>query len=145
MKTFVVFAAAMLFAAVVTAEEGQVPSSEMREIIQERFHGEGLDSTGLKKLRYEDLEQIDKLTRFEKYMVPHPIGADIVEHEVWRSLQTGAYLIVETGGEGGLLNVYGVAMPKQRPTRVERNGTVKRSQPIGSETNSTSSSASPRN
>ena len=86
----------------------------MRKILNLRFSSPTiLGTSGLKKLHYQDLEEIGKLTKFEKYRVPHAHGADIIEYEIWRSAETGAYLILRTGGEAGLLEVYGVGMLKK--------------------------------
>ncbi len=90
------------------------PSKEMQKILDERFTASSVSHTsGLQKLHYQDLSEIEKLATFEKYRVPHPTGLDIVEYDIWRSEQTGGYLILKTGGEGGILEVYGVGVPKK--------------------------------
>jgi len=111
MKTFICIAL-ILFCGSVTYANDQKPSKDMQKILDERLSGPSqLRTDGLKKLHYQDLEEINKLTEFEKYRVPHPTGNDIIEYEIWRSTQTGGYLILKTGGEAGLLDVYGVGTP----------------------------------
>lgn len=90
------------------------PSKEMQKILDERFAAPAtLRTGGLKKMHYQDLVELEKLATFEKYRVPHPAGSDIVKCEIWRSKQTGGYLILKIGGEGGPLEVYGVGTPKK--------------------------------
>jgi hypothetical protein len=114
MKTLICIAL-ILFCGSVTYANDQKPSKDMQKILDERLSGPSrLSTDGLKKLHHEDLEEISKLTIFEKYRVPHPIGNDIIEYEIWRSIQTGGYLILKTGGEGGLLEVYGVGVPQKK-------------------------------
>jgi hypothetical protein len=114
MKTLI-YIALILFCGSVTYANDQKPSKGMQKILDERFSGPSPVCTdGLKKLHYQDLEEINKLTTFEKYRVPHPIGFDIIEYEIWRSIRTGGYLILKTGGEGGLLEVYGVGVPQKK-------------------------------
>jgi len=86
----------------------------MQKILDLRFSGPSrLGTSGLKKLHYKDLEEISKLTTFEKYRLPHGLGFDIIEYEIWRATGTGAYRILKTGGAVGLLEVYGVGTPQK--------------------------------
>src|SRR6266850_2171568 len=123
MKVLTAIATILLSATLTYAEQDKAPSKEMQEILDERsaVHSQ-LRTSGLKKLHYEDLQELDKLVKFEKYKVPHPIAADSIEYEVWRSIETGSYIILKTGGEQGLLEVYGVGVPKKKVTRAEPNG-----------------------
>ena len=115
MKVPIAVAAILLNTFLTFAEQEKAPSKEMQTILDERSSGRlQLRTDGLKKLHYEDLQELDKLAKFEKYKVPHPIGADYVHYEIWRSIETGNYLILKTGGEQGLLEVYGVGVPKGR-------------------------------
>jgi len=45
--------------------------------------------------------------------VPHAEGLDIIGYEIWRSTETGAYLILKVGGEAGYREVYGVGLPQK--------------------------------
>jgi hypothetical protein len=113
MKIFTGIALALLLATITYAGDPK-PSRDMQKILNERFTATAaLPTSGLQKLHYQDLVEIDKLATFEKYRVPHPDGADVVKYEIWRSKQTGGYLILKSGGEGGLLEVYGVGTPKK--------------------------------
>jgi hypothetical protein len=115
MKALIYIALILFYGAVVHASD-QKPSKEMQKILDLRFSQPSeLGTGGLKKLHFQDLEEISKLATFEKYRVPNrPEGLDIIEYQIWRSTQTGAYLILKTGGEAGLLEVYGVGLPKNK-------------------------------
>jgi len=106
--------ALVVFCGTFTYASDQKLSKDMQKIVDLRF-GEAsrLGTGGLKKLHYQDLEEISKLATFEKYRVPHAEGLDIIEYEIWRATGTGAYLIIKTGGEAGLLEVYGVGIPQK--------------------------------
>jgi hypothetical protein len=113
MKTLICIALVLFCGTFIYASD-QKPSKDMQKILDLRF-GESsrLGTGGLKKLRYQDLEEISKLTTFEKYRVPHSEGLDIIEYEIWRSTETGAYLILKVGGEAGLREVYGVGLSQK--------------------------------
>jgi len=91
------------------ADEAQPSrSTEMQKIIEQRKAGFELKTDGLKKLHYEDLKEVEKLTKFEKYRLPPPVGLDFFSYEVWRAPESDCYLIIKTGGEAGVLEVYRV-------------------------------------
>ncbi len=113
MKTFTYIVLVLLFGTLTYAGDTK-PSREMQKILNERFTPPStLRTGGLQKMHYQDLVEIEKLAIFEKYRVPRPAGSDTAKYEIWRSKGTGGYLIIKAGGEGGLLEVYGVGMPKK--------------------------------
>jgi hypothetical protein len=97
------------------ADEAQPSrSTAMQKILEQRKAGFELKTDGLKKLHYEDLKEVEKLTKFEKYRLPPPVGSDVFSYEVWRAPETDCYLIIKTGGEAGVLEVYGVGCLEKR-------------------------------
>ena len=110
MATAILVCGAMVF-----AKGEPAPSKEMSKIVAERFGAQAHSSPvqGLKRLHFDDIAEIEKLAKFEKYRIPHRFGLDVIEYEIWRSSETGAYLILMTGGEMGLLEVFGVGVPQQ--------------------------------
>src|SRR4051812_658261 len=112
MKFIGSFLVALLGLSTTYADQQPAPSKEMRAIVAERFAaGPNLSTNGLKQLRFDDLPQIEKLVRFEKYLVPGgPFVADAIEYEIWRSIDTGGYLVLHYGGEDGIREVHGVGV-----------------------------------
>lgn len=142
MKVLIVIAATLLRASLTLAGEQNTPSKQMRQILAARFDGQvQLRTNGLKRLRYEDLKEIEKLANFEKYLVPHSGGSDLFQYEIWRSKDTGSYLVVKTGGEAGVLEVYGVGASPTGAPGFEPGGAGSRRQPPRLETNRTSAAA----
>jgi hypothetical protein len=145
MKIFTSISAVLMGAAIIYAGEQEAPTRQIHKILADRFDRQmELRTNGLKRLRFEDLQEIEKLVKFEKYQVPHPPGADYVQYEIWRSVATGNYLILKSGGEAGRLDVYGVGVATSGTGGVEPGGPANGSQPSRSDTNQTSSAASSR-
>jgi L-amino acid N-acyltransferase YncA len=76
MKALIYIALILFYGAVVHASD-QKPSKEMQKILDLRFSQPSeLGTGGLKKLHFQDLEEISKLATFEKYR-PEDVGVVI--------------------------------------------------------------------
>ena len=87
------------------------PSPEIEQIVKERAMSRfTLSTKGLKPLNLDwyTLDEVKKLTRFEYYDLPVAIGSDHYRYSIWRSVESGAFLIVKYGGIAGIFEVYGV-------------------------------------